>query len=108
MWLAIVLLIRPALTSLPIPLPGIAVSLAMTVRLRAFPDARVHRPRARAVPTAMNPPIMRLAASGMRATASLSDIVFMVRFLTVRSRAATAGSGDQYLCNKATVFPLSF
>ena len=36
MWLAIVLLIRPALTSLPIPLPGIAVSLAMTVRLR-FP-----------------------------------------------------------------------
>ena len=36
MWLAITLLIRPALTSLPIPLPGIAVSLAMTVRLR-FP-----------------------------------------------------------------------
>ena len=53
-------------------------------------------PLRRLWPTAMNPPIMRLAASGMRATASLSDIVFIVRLLTVRSCAATAGSGDQY------------
>src|SRR5262245_20568778 len=76
MWLAIVLERRPAPTSLPMPLPGTAVSFAMTIRLR-LPCRTSSSTRRSGVPTPMNPPIMRLAPSGIMATASSTGTVFM-------------------------------
>ena len=76
MWLAIVLAISPALTSLPMPLPGIAVSLAMTVRSR-LPWRTSSSITRSGVPTPMKPPIIRLAPSGIMATASATSMVFM-------------------------------
>src|SRR5262245_45630950 len=77
-WLAIVFERRPALTSLPMPLPGTAVSLALTTRLR-FPWRTSSSTRRSGVATPMHPPVMRLAPSGIMATASSAAMVFMSR-----------------------------
>src|SRR3974377_1266048 len=65
-----------AATSLPIPLPGIAVSLAMTVRSRLF-WRTISSIRRSGVPTAMKPPIMRLGPFGIMATEFSRETVCM-------------------------------
>ena len=67
MWLTMALRSSLASTSLPMPLPGVAVSLAITVRSRLFWRTISSMTRS-GVPTAMNPPIIRLAPSGIMAT----------------------------------------
>src|SRR5215471_2464507 len=58
------------------PWPGLAVSLAITVRLR-LPWRTSSSITRSGLPTAMKPPIITLAPSGMRATASFTETVFM-------------------------------
>ena len=67
MWLTIALRSSLASTSLPIPSPGAAVSLAITVRSR-LPWRTISSMTRSGVPTAMNPPIIKLAPSGIMAT----------------------------------------
>src|SRR3974377_25082 len=62
--------------TLPIPCPGIAVSLAITVRSRLF-WRTISSIRRSGVPTAMNPPIMRLAPFGIMATEFSRETVWM-------------------------------
>src|SRR5437762_10757401 len=92
-WLAIALRTRFALTSLPMPTPGSAVSLPITVRsrLRCLTNSSTMYS---GVPTPMNPPTMRLAPSGMRATASSSVMVRIGRFRLLREPAAV----DRHRC----------
>src|SRR5262249_8355182 len=59
------------------PLPGVAVSLAMTVRSRFFWRTSSSTTRS-GVPTAMKPPIRRLAPSGIISTDRSSEIVCML------------------------------
>ena len=75
MWLAISRLTRPLSTSLPMPTPGLAVSLAMMVRSR-LPWRTISSITRSGVPTAMKPPIIRLAPSGIIATASSTENSF--------------------------------
>ena len=76
MWLATTLLTAPALINLPMPRPGIAVSLAITVRSRL--PCRTSSSISRwGVPTPMKPPTINDAPSGISATASASGIVFI-------------------------------
>ena len=72
MWLTIAFFTRRARTSLPMPTPGIAVSLAITVRSR-LPWRTSSSTTFSGVPTAMKPPIIRLAPSGISATASARE-----------------------------------
>src|SRR6187431_201149 len=74
MWLTIALASAPALTSLPIPTPGSAVSLAITVS-RRLPCRTISSTIRSGVPTPMKPPIIRLAPSGIFATASATLVV---------------------------------
>jgi hypothetical protein len=76
MWLTIVRLTRSWSISFPIPRPGTAVSLAMTVRLPFFCRTSSSMTRS-GVPTPMNPPTMSVAPSGIFATASAADIAFI-------------------------------
>ena len=76
MWLTIAFRTSFALTSLPMPVPGMAVSLAMTERSR-FPWRTISSTRRSGVPTPMNPPISRLAPLGIKSTASPRDVVFI-------------------------------
>ena len=62
--------------SLPMPMPGEAVSLAITVRSR-FSCRTSSSISASGVPTPMKPPIIRVAPFGIRATASSSGIAFI-------------------------------
>ena len=64
-------------TSLPMPMPGEAVSLAITVRSR-LPCRTSSSISGSGVPQAMKPPIIRVAPSGIMATISLTGIVFML------------------------------
>ena len=64
----------------PMPRPGIALSLAMTVR-RRLPWRTSSSINRSGVPTPIKPPIIRLAPSGIRSTASLRARAFIVRFL---------------------------
>ncbi len=67
----------PARISLPMPRPGIAVSLAMTVRPRT-PRATIASIRRFGVPTPMKPPMRTVAPSGIIAAATSARIaVFM-------------------------------
>ena len=69
MWLTIDLAHRSwPRSSLPMPRPGAAVSFAITVRSRFFCRTISSISRS-GVPTAMKPPIIRLAPSGIMATA---------------------------------------
>src|SRR5262249_52623687 len=76
MWLTIARRTSPALISLPMPTPGIAVSLAITVS-PPVPRRTSSSMRRSGVPTPMNPPIITEAPSGTRAAACSSDSVFM-------------------------------
>jgi hypothetical protein len=67
MWLTMALRTSFDTISLPIPRPGTAVSLAMTVRLRLSWRTISSITRS-GVPTAMKPPIIRLAPSGINDT----------------------------------------
>ena len=69
MWLTMVLRMTPALTSLPMPMPGSALSLAITVRPRFLWRTSSSTSRS-GVPTPMKPPIITLAPSGMSSTAA--------------------------------------
>ena len=75
------------------PRPGIAVSLAMTVRLR-LPCRTISSIRRSGVPTAMNPPTMRLAPFGIMATASLTEMTFMACGLLLGGPAAVDRQAD--------------
>src|SRR3954467_1198048 len=78
-WLVMTLRTSLASISLPIPTPGRAVSLAMMVR-SLLPWRTASSMRRGGVPTAMKPPIIRLAPLGIRATASATLIVFLITF----------------------------
>src|SRR5215467_9934020 len=73
-WLTIALRRTFAATSLPIPLSGVAVSLAMTVRSR-LPCRTISSTIRSGVPTPKNPPIITLAPSGIIRTVWPSEIV---------------------------------
>jgi hypothetical protein len=60
----------------PMPTPGIALSLAITVRSRLRWRTSSTTTRS-GVPTPMNPPMIRRAPSGIIATASCKEMVFM-------------------------------
>src|SRR4051812_12358396 len=78
MWLTIALRTSLASTSLPIPWPGDAVSLAITVRSRLF--CRISSSMTRTgVPIPMKPPIMTLAPSGMTETDCSRETVCIVK-----------------------------
>src|SRR5262249_47361664 len=76
MWLATVRLTNPASTSLPMPRPGSALSFAITVRLR-LPWRTSSSITRSGDPTPIKPPIMRVAPSGIMATASFNGMVCM-------------------------------
>ena len=86
----------PAVTSLPMPRPGVAVSFAITVSSRLPWRASSSTTRC-GVPTPMKPPIMRLAPSGIMATESSRLTVFMpppsllpcARLLSYGARSST-------------------
>ena len=63
MWLAIVFFTAPAVISLPMPMPGSALSFAITVKLR-LPWRTSSSIRRSGVPTPMNPPIITACAIG--------------------------------------------
>src|SRR5262249_57552841 len=79
------------------PRPGIAVSFAITVRF-FFPWRTSSSITRSGVPTAMKPPIISVAPSGIMVTASSTEIVLMCGFYAMRfSRAElilNIGSGS--------------
>src|SRR5271166_3822580 len=74
---AITFATAPALISLPIPLPGIAVSLAMMVRFFA-PRLTKASISLWGEPTPMNPPIKHVAPSGISAAAASALIATFI------------------------------
>jgi hypothetical protein len=84
----------PALMSLPMPMPGSALSFAITVRLR-LPWRTSSSTRRSGVPTPMNPPIITVAPSGIIATASFKRMVFIGRSSLRRPAARCRGSAPR-------------
>ena len=83
----------PAVMSLPMPLPGDAVSLAMTVRFLTprFTIASISR---WGEPTPMKPPIRQTAPSGMSAAAASADNAVFMLATPVLSRALARARPD--------------
>src|SRR5215212_9401343 len=92
MWLTITWRSSPASISLPMPIPGAAVSLAMTVRSLFF-CRTISSTTGSGVPTPMKPPIIRVAPAGIIATASWRVIVFIAASSLCRP-AAVDRKGD--------------
>jgi hypothetical protein len=69
---AITLATQPAVMRLPMPTPGLAVSLAMMVKLRAPREAKAARTRC-GEPTPMKPPIITTAPSGISSAAAAGE-----------------------------------
>ena len=103
-WLTIALRTSLAPMSLPIPRPGMAVSLAMTVRLRFF-CRTISSMTLSGVPTAMNPPIIRLAPSGIIATDCSREIVCMVDVPVARPAEVKRGSAPNCAAALSTKGP---
>ena len=84
---AISLRTAPAVMSLPMPLPGDAVSLATTVRFLTprFTMASISR---WGEPTPMKPPIRQTAPSGMSAAAASADNAVFMLAIPVLTRAS--------------------
>ena len=107
MWLAIVRLTKPLLTSFPMPRPGIAVSFAMTVRF-FFPWRTSSSMMRSGVPTPMKPPIMSVAPSEIIVTASSTGTVFMVQtsvscvFFTRKQGQSVGTTAIYFLSPKST------
>src|SRR5262249_11568733 len=104
MWLTMTLRNSLAWTSLPIPLSGIAVSLAMTVRSRFFCRTISSMIRS-GVPTPRNPPIIKIAPSGIILTDSSREIVRMTDLSLERNfaqlvRAMRAGQQTSSLLRR--------
>lgn len=74
-WLVTIRRTRRASISSPMPTPGRAVSLAINVRSHSCLASRFSSISLRGVPTAMKPPIINVAPSGMAATASANFMV---------------------------------
>ena len=98
MWLAIGAADQPGIDQLADAPPGSALSLAITVRLR-LPWRTSSSIRRSGVPTPMKPPIMRVAPSGIIATASCTETVCMAGcpFADAKNDSGAGRSHELYL-----------